>query len=584
MRINNLNHNYQNRINNTNFNGCVVKKEKVGQLSWKTFKQLDILLRTYDEIISKLNCKTKLGLAILQEKYPQITIGDSLIFHNCGEDKSSISIIRGLSHKNKDLVYIAKRKGHSEESKRILIDSFMLNEDRILKNSSGNYVNCFITDRIPYTQNEIDEFKLEENLSKIIVDLDSALFLFRKFLNKNMDDNLKLPDGKIPDDIQINIEECFEKIERIKLLREELPKKRALDAMGDFQGLVKNSGSSNIIFENLGEKELKISFFNIDSKFGENLKRLTIYDKNDNIINAYLIANDNSIVSNYNPKHPTVIPENIILANNKEIETYIPDFKKYINLYLDKLKEYEIYMNQVVENYNKFEEIGNLKPEIQAQFSDTIKLLYSLFEKSKQFPREVVEKAKFKTGCISPISIGKGIEFYDSQNQLTIKLLPVSNKKHENLIRLTILDNSKPENNKLFLIDNFTHIVKNYNPKYPNIIPPEFKYVSKDDIEEYDFTQYLDFLIQRMTNLSNNLDEINKTFRKPKIARAKVEKKEPKKEKKLVSKEEFKNLSKECQNLLKQALKNIDNGLVEFSSVMNEIQKKVSKFYLENSK
>ena len=79
------------------FNGRQVVAKKmmtpsIGKLSFSTSRNLGDVLRAYKDIRTKLASVTKEGLEHIQKEYPNVTIGESLIFHNCGEFNTSILV------------------------------------------------------------------------------------------------------------------------------------------------------------------------------------------------------------------------------------------------------------------------------------------------------------------------------------------------------------------------------------------------------------------------------------------------------------------------------------------------------------
>ena len=138
MQILSINTNYKLQNSKTiqpRFQAAIKEPAKIGILKSKTSYMMQDFLHAYQEIKKILEQKTAAGLEKIALNFPDITIGENLIFHNCGEDKNSITIKVAESERYKGLTYIARRKGNTEYSKRILLNSFMVEgSSKLIKN------------------------------------------------------------------------------------------------------------------------------------------------------------------------------------------------------------------------------------------------------------------------------------------------------------------------------------------------------------------------------------------------------------------------------------------------------------------
>ena len=105
-----------------------VQLQKTGLLKRDTSRMMEDFLHAYREIKAILERKTPEGIEKIMSEFPNITIGENLVFHNCGEDKNSIHIKVAQSEKHRGLTYISRRKGNTEWTNRIFLESFMFKD------------------------------------------------------------------------------------------------------------------------------------------------------------------------------------------------------------------------------------------------------------------------------------------------------------------------------------------------------------------------------------------------------------------------------------------------------------------------
>ena len=87
---NTRNNNQFNAIQHPQFKGIIATKpSNVGKLGRETSLMIQDFIHRYDEIKKVLERKTEEGLKKIAMYYPEISIGETLVFHNCGDDKSS---------------------------------------------------------------------------------------------------------------------------------------------------------------------------------------------------------------------------------------------------------------------------------------------------------------------------------------------------------------------------------------------------------------------------------------------------------------------------------------------------------------
>lgn len=73
------------------------------------------------------------------------------------------------------------------------------------------------------------------------------------------------------------------------------------------------------------------------------------------------------------------------------------------------------------------------------------------------------------------------MKFDGFKNNSTVHLLPIVNKNHSRLTRITITEKDTGKET-IYLLKDFKYIVKIFNPKNPQIIPEKLFYANDDEI------------------------------------------------------------------------------------------------------
>lgn len=593
--------NYNRNVTKPNFMGMQAKinpktMTQYGILSRDTAYLAESIVHAYRDITSKLAQKTDLGLEILQQKYPNITIKSNFIFHNCGDDNSSISIKMGESPANFGLTYIGRREKAREYDKINIIEAFMMEgKERLVKNFSENYSTRFPQKREYFTQEEINSTQSNERLQKLLEDLDKAMLSFRKFLSVNMNDNLKLPPGEIPYQAKMKLNEAFRLCDEIDEAFEMVPATKKWLINKNYPNYFPVHGHKAFYFKDLGEEQVKINLAIVDSQNAENLKRLSVSDSEEKIKKAFLILNDRNFVANLTPNYLNCIPDKFTLADTKQMEEdFLPEYEKYLNLYVEALKDYQKYVNQCIEDWRKgvleekFKQIeppGELKNDVQENLSKGMEYFQNANNLLKNIPLNLRSKIKAQVEGEQYPSSRKGLMLNGFEGNKIVHFLPLMTQKHPNLTRLTIIDNETGKS-KMYLLQNLKHIVKNYNPDYPLVFPEILKYVSSEDIQEYDLEACSEFVKNRLEEFYNLTNEAatSKSMARERRAMASEQRQIKRSASKLTKNPEFKEFYKQCKVMFANAMNELDNGIGEFHNSLSAIRDKVTEFYYMHNK
>lgn len=533
----------------------------VGKISFPVAKKFGSVAQAYKDIMSKLERKTPEGIKFLQEKFPNITIGENLIFHNCGEEKTSILFRMAEDPKNSGLTRIIERQSASTWGNRIVKNSFLLDRnERLIKIKDNENQVTYPQEREYYTEDDFEEQEFDKKLSRIFDDLDFAMLQFRLFLNKHLDKYAKLPSGKLPVNLLSSISVIDNLIEDTNSRLESLPKKVSLEARHQFDSYKMTTGSSKHVFKNLGEEQVSISYHSFDSHLGTNLKRLSVFDKEDNLKTTFVVTGEGKMLKNLNQNFETSLPPKPLFADEKEIQEahLMPMFEKYLKLYNQEILKFNRYIKDYakkrLENLSSVpQELPETNQVLIARVIENINQIQYLLKSIDSASAANIKKNV--EGLYAPAG-RKGVTFDGYCGEKRIYFLPVKSNIHSGLVRVTITESNGTES--MFLIKDGKYIVKNFNSKYPQIIPPTLIYVNQAE-ETIDLTNILEFIDEKTCNYKSSVKEFletKKQLTEQKNNEKKQLKEQQRKEKELLSeqKRREKFQQREKQQLQKEQL------------------------------
>lgn len=472
-----------------NFKALKVSSPTVaGHFKSTTVNNLNQVINAYNDIIRKLERVTPEGIRFLEEQFKNITIGDNLIFHNCGEEKTSVLVRMAESMKYRGLLRIIERQSGTTWGNKIAKRAFLVeHNEKLIKTDEPNNPKIYPKEKVYYSEKEFEDEKIEENLNEILGFLDQSMLKFRIFLNQNMSNFKKLPSGKLPINLNSRVSRIENNLLEIDKLLQELPKKVSLEIRREFENYKMQTGSSTQVFKNLGEDDVTISFHPIVSESRSDLKRMTVYNSKGDILRTFVVTEDGKLVKNLNQKAENFLPSNLVFADEEEIlkEEYQPDFEKYLKLYEKALLDFSVHIKNSIESRNEKKSLNNIELSLDIQNAiQNILENYSIIQQ-KLNTLNPITRAKLKKnidGLYAPAG-RKGLTF-DNEDNTRVYFLPINSDIHSNLIRLTI---TKPNGeNEIHLIKDNKFVVKNYNPAYPAIIPKVLTYSSEiSGIGEY---------------------------------------------------------------------------------------------------
>lgn len=507
---------YSNKYSNPDFRvsglaSNTFKGSASNTLSWNTIKELKSLVKAYKEIKNKLNSLTEEGIKYIESNYPNVSIGESLIFHNCGEKNSSIVMRCAESFDYAGLTRIIERKGNSTWADRIVLNSFLIeNEEKLLVNEDENKQKSFPRTREYLSRDEIEQKQLESTLQGITANLDSAILDFRKFLATIGNKYDKIPDGVVPYNVVSKFRDIQNYQNEIDIKLAKLPKKVDLALRKSYPNYKLVTGLTTHAFGDLGEEQISITYNPILAPEMENYRRLNVFDKNDNLLKTFVVSTSGKMVSNLNKNSTIHLPRKLTFVDANEIqqEEFAPSFQKYLLLYHDKLKG-------LLEHVDKFSterlRAMNSAPlefpnELQVGLSNVLESISSINGVIKKMPASKALDVKKLVPNLYVAAGAKGITFDGFLGDKKVYLLPINSKKHNNLIRLAIVDAGGDE--RFYVIKDLKYIVKNMNPLYPQVLPNVLNFLKEADGDiEPEIYEAISYLKEKL----DSYDEILQT-------------------------------------------------------------------------
>ena len=511
------------------------------RLSRDTMEVVSSISNAYKDILKKISEKTPEGMEIIQKEYKDFKSTRSLMFHNCGENKTSIQVRVPDGQDGRDFIKIVVKKGSNFSQGKVVLDSYT------------------------------------------IKDLDCAMLKFRKFLAKYDGQYLK-PELFTFGDTSIkrleNINSLYNKTDEVL---KGLPHKLALKLKGEYGDYKLQVAQPVHILKNIGENKNQIAYKKLQHPEHGELTRIMVYDKNDEIIDGFLFKEDQGlIVSNFNPKNFSIIPPKLLYHDKSSVKEILPKFEQYLSDYEKKLGEFNKFISQKLYERSLAPVIGKLSGDLGVDMTKIDSIYQQISEKFASISAPTVSKIKTSYPKWNGVAGQRGFAFKVSDNE-QVSILKMKNAKRNNLTRLCF---SKNGEDKFFLI-NQDMVVKNFNPKYPTIIPPELKYYSDLELEELGLESFLkkaaDELQEFKTHIETPIPKMENKVKEIKLTEPKkVIKKEEnvKLKSEVISKtKEYKQLMKECNEKLTLAMENAENDMQGFNNTLQEIKSKIAAFF-----
>lgn len=550
------------------------------RLSRDTIEVVSSISNAYKDILKKISEKTPEGREIIQKEYKDFKSTRSLMFHNCGENKTSIQVRVPDGQDGRDFIKIVVSKGSNFAQRKVVLDSYTIKDfDRIVEDNDKNYVYVF-PQNIKYA-NFDKPFELK--LQKVLDDLDCAMLKFRKFLAKYDGQYLK-PELFTFSDTNLkrlaNIDSLYNKTDE---LLKGLYNKLSLKIKKEFGDYKLQVAQPVHILKNIGENKNQIAYKKLQHPEHGELTRIMVYDKNDEIIDGFLFKEDQGlIVSNFNPKNFSIIPPKLLYHDKSSVKEILPKFEQYLSDYEKKLGEFNKFISQKLYERSLAPVIGKLSGDLGVDMTKIDSIYQQISEKFASISAPTVSKIKTSYPKWNGVAGQRGFAFKVSDNE-QVSILKMKNAKRNNLTRLCF---SKNGEDKFFLI-NQDMVVKNFNPKYPTIIPPELKYYSDLELEELGLEPFLkkaaDELQEFKTHIETPTPKMKNKVKEIKLTEPKkVTKKEEnvKLKAEVISKtQEYEQLMKECNEKLTLAMENAENDMQGFNNTLQEIKSKIAAFF-----
>lgn len=364
-----------------------------------------------------------------------------------------------------------------------------------------------------------------------------------------------------------DISEFYSKADN--LLRE-LPHKQALKLKYEYGDYKIQPRQTDYILQNIGEEKCQIYYKTLQNTDEGSLTRLVIYDKNSDIVDGFLIKDGKYLVSNFNKNNFSIIPPKLTFYDEISVREVVPEFCRYLELYKQKLDDFNKFLLNKIAQKNIPNEI--LQDKKLLKNFDKISEIYSdLTEKFISYNPVKVSKLKNSYQNWNKDNFQRGFGFKTGSNE-AVSILKMKGGGSDNILRICFSQNDE---NKYFLINNGM-LVQNFNQKYPSLIPEVFKYSSEDEISNSGVYEVLEKALSAIEDFKTYVETPvvppahKKVNQKPDTAEKTI---------KLSKTKDYKNLMKECKTKLGEAMLNAENNLENFNKTMAEIQRKINEFF-----
>ena len=511
----------------------------------------------YYIINNMLEMKTSAGKKSLIQESNMFNLIDGLTLKNIDKDGTQYTISKPEKTNIPNSIRITQKNRNNE-----IINDWLFSSYKLIKESTPSQtVFC--------NKKETETIKTTQNLPNKLQKIDEALFKLRMFIDLRKDKDLIPPAGILNTDTQNLLAQISNNTKNVENKFKTMSHSSVMRQKNKYPNYYL-SGQNTYTFQNLSEENIKINFNKYNSASHGQLTRLLVYDKNDNIIDGFLLK-DNKIVSNFMLNNPSILPKKLSFISKDEITNDENETKlnKYLKLYNEELESFLKYLNNW-QNYN-----GTMPEKQKKEFINAnqsyINIL-NIFENlnNLQIAQYKKDYPKLKTGTNI-----KGFMFKNVDKKgNSINYVKVKNKHHDNLYRLNIID----QNNdivKVLLIKDNEKIVSNLNMTYPEIVPKILKFYKEEEIEKMDGLELITLLQDNMQELENYVKNRfnNEQEQKQEIVLTKQKRAEKK------NSIEYKNLIKQAKQNFKNAIEIADIHPQDFFKTLETIKKDFENYF-----
>ena len=551
--------------NTISFRGAgYLKPELAGSIS--------SLVRAYGDILNSLSKKTDEGIAHIEKEFGSFEYGRSMTFHDCGQNKTSISVRVPEGKTGRNLIKIVVKKGKNYPDDKIFLNSFTISDyNRLLKDEQPNKAYVF-PEKMEYLSNdELINTKSESNLENVVDDLDFEMLKMRKLLNKMSGQFLK------PETYRLNGEnlKLFENIDKLyedsdKFLKT-LSHKLSIKLRTDYGDYKLQAKQPTHILTNIGDEKYKIVYKKLENPEHGPLVRLMIYNSDDEVVDGFLIDKNNRIVSNFNTEYFNIIPPKLTFYDKQSVEKILPRFEKYLDLYEKKLTDFNEFLNKKVYERTLKPVVGTIQGETFDKLANIHAIYDNLSEKFSAINPAALSNLKTSYPKWAAAGGQRGFVF-KMQDDGILSIVKMNAGKENKLLRLRFSNNGDV---KYFLINN-DRVVKNFNPKYPQMLPPVLKYYDDIELEEAGIEPFIAKAAEEMDEFKKYIDN---PPQKPVKNKQNPVQRKVKKSAEISGSDDYQKLIKDCRIKFEDALKNAENNLENFNKVLSDIQQKVNAFF-----
>lgn len=540
-------------------------------------EHLTTIARAYEDISKSLARKTEKGIEVI-EKECDFEYGRSMIFHNCGNSQNTILVNISDNKAERDLIKIIVKKGKSPADNKKFLNSFTISDYRkVLKDENPNQSYIFPKNIDYLSTEELKNNNVELNLQNTLNDLDFGMLKLRKFLNKINNQFLKPENYKFNNKVLQNWNEIDSSYSEVDKIIKSIPQKLSIKLRSDYGDYRLQAKQPTHILTNIGNEKCQIVYKKLDHATNGLLTRLLVYNDKNELINGFLVDKENQIVSNFNVKNFNVIPQKLTFHDQNSVQTILPELEKYLELYAEKLKDFKGFLKDKLKQRQTMPVVGKLQG----------KTLENLNNLSDIYAKLVNEFANYKGTALSDLKTSypkwaagggqRGFIFRADNNEI-ISVVKVHNSLKNEFFRLCF---NKDGETKYFLIDN-DKIVKNFNPKYPQMFPKNVDYYDDIDIEQLGIEPYIEKALNEMSDFKNYFENPIKKIKSKNISsKTQTDNKTESVSEKINTSnlDEYRQIVKDCKIKFNKALNDAENNLESFNSTLAEIQQAINDFF-----
>ena len=308
------------------------------------------LLDSINELYSKVSCaaeqipqSTLYKMNVKYPNYKQISGQSSYTFQNLGGEKEQInySTINSLKYGELKRIIVYDCEGKIKTG-------YLIKDNKIVSNFNPQNP-TILPEKFYYAdENDVKNQEYSKDLPKYLQMYEKELSTYLEFLT---------PDNKpgiLVKEYADTMDSICKKFESIETMFAKMSNVLVSHTKTQYDDYVNLAGKRGYTFRNTGRSGENLNIMRCNTRQNSNIMKISVIDDQGDIKDFLLVQNGN-VISNFNPKYPTLIPPVLKFYNQQDLDNL--SALSYLVPLNEKMTDFEKFVCTTLENKEKNKKI-----------------------------------------------------------------------------------------------------------------------------------------------------------------------------------------------------------------------------------